>query len=84
MAVMMVVMVMVPVAPEVMVVMMVMVVVHLRELNPGLRRGHRRALINDFQRCCCVRDRLQQVGIGTGLQDFRRLGCRAGRGLGRA
>ena len=67
MAVMVVVM---PVAPEVMVVMMVMVVVHLRELNPGLRRGRRCALVNHFQRCCCIRDRLQQVGIGTGLQDF--------------
>ena len=75
----MMVVVMVPVAPVVMVVVM-MVVMHLRELHPGLCRGRRRTLVNHFQCCRCIRDRLQQVGVGIGLQDVRRLAGWARRG----
>lgn len=67
--VMMVVVMMVPVAPHddraVMVVMMM--VMHLSELHSGLGRGNWRTFINHLQRRCCIRDRLQQVGIGIGL-----------------
>jgi hypothetical protein len=76
-----VVMMMVPVAG---VVVVMMVVMGLCELHSGLRRGNRRTVINHFQRRGRIRDRLQQVGIGIGLQDARRLGCRGRRGLGSA
>jgi hypothetical protein len=65
MAVMVVVVMMVPVAPEVMVMMVVM---HLRELHSGFGRSCGRALVDHFQRRCRVRNGLQQVGIGIGLQ----------------
>jgi hypothetical protein len=81
-AMVVVVVVMMPVTPVVMVVVVMMM--GLCELYCGLRRGRRRAFVNYFQRRCCIRDRLQQLGIGIGLQDVRRLGGRGRRGLGRA
>jgi hypothetical protein len=87
MMVMMVVMMMVvPVAPDDdgSVVMVMMVVMSLCELHSGLRRGNRRALIDYLQRRRRIRDRLQQVGVRIGLQDVRRIGRWARRGLGRA
>ncbi|MBV9457391.1 MAG: hypothetical protein JO141_07765 [Bradyrhizobium sp.] len=83
MMMMVVVVVMVPVAPDDdgPVVMVMMVVMGLGELHSGLCRGNWRAFINHFQRRRRIRDRLQQVGIGIGLQDVRRFACRGRRGL---
>lgn len=61
-----------------MVVMMVMV--ELRELNRPLGRGH--LLVHDFQDLSGIRNRLQQVRIGIGLQGVRSRRCRNGCGLG--
>ena len=86
MVMMMMVVMVVPVAPDDdgPVVMVMMVVMGLGELHSGFCRGNWRAFINHFQRRRCIRDRLQQVGIGIGLQDVRRFGCRGRRGLGSA
>jgi len=72
----------VPVALVVMVV--VMMVMGLCELHFGLGRGSRRALVDHLQSRCRILDRLQQIAIGIGLQDVRRLARWGRRGLGRA
>lgn len=79
---MMMMVVMVPVAPDHddrpagISVVMVMVVMGLRQLNIGFGRSGRRAFIDDPQLRGGVRDRLQQVGVGIGLQHVHRLRCR--------
>jgi hypothetical protein len=82
--VMMVVVMVMPVPPDDdgPVVMMMVVMVSLRQLHSGLRRCGRRPFIDHLQGRRRIRDWLQQVGVGIGLQNIRLLGCRDRRGLG--
>ena len=48
-------------------VVMVVVVVHLSELNLGLSQPVRCPLIDCCQKCSCIQNRLQQVGVGICL-----------------
>ena len=79
-------MMMVPVAPDDdgPVVMVMMVVMGLCELHASFRRCGRRAFIDHLQHRCGVGNGLQQLGVGIGLQDVRRLGRRGRRSLGGA
>ena len=60
------------------VMMMVVVVVPLRHLHIAFRRFGRRLFIKRLQDFCGVRNRLEQLGIGVGLQRVRRVRCRRG------
>src|SRR5579884_3574411 len=65
------------VAPAVMMVMMVvvMMVIPLRHLHIALARSGRRLFIERLQDLRGIRNRLQQLRIGVGLQRIRRAWC---------
>jgi hypothetical protein len=75
MVMMVVVMMVVPVAPLMAVVVVVMVmVVRLRHLHVGPCRLSRALAVDHLQQGSGVRNGLEQIGIGIGLQDIRRPG----------
>ena len=66
-------------AVMVMMVVVMMMIVELSDVKVLMRSGWRR-FIDRLQCRCCVRDRLQQLGEGTGVQDV----CRSRRRLSRS